>query len=184
MLTEQFSEQIAAIQLNDNEFAILRDILKQSHADEQRFRDEQLGHLQRLKAEVQKKQDTLLDRLLDETISREVYDAKNAALDKERQGLEAAIVGHEQANRSYFEQMENFLEAARKVHQVFLAGNPERKRQVVQLVASNGVLKDQKAHLNLKKPCAILATRPQTKSGSAGRIRTYNPPVNSRTLYR
>jgi len=45
--------------------------------------------------------------------------------------------------------MENFLEAARRVHQVFVAGSPERKREVVQLVASNGVLVDRKARLKL-----------------------------------
>jgi hypothetical protein len=52
------------------------------------------------------------------------------------------------------------------------------------LVASNGVLEGRKARLNLKKPCEILAKRTELESGSAGRIRTYNPPVNSRTLYR
>lgn len=65
---------------------MLRDALKQSHADEQRYRDEQLARLQRLKADILRKQDTLLNRLLDDTITREVYDAKNAVLDKDRQG--------------------------------------------------------------------------------------------------
>lgn len=102
---------------------VLRDILNESHADEQRFRDEQLARLQRLKADIQRKLDTLLDRLLDATISREVYDAKSAVLEKDKQIVESSIVGHEQANRSYFEQMENFLEANKSVHRVFEAGN-------------------------------------------------------------
>lgn len=171
-LNEQFAEQIAAIELGDEEYAILRDILKQSHQDEQEYRTQQIAHLQRLKAQIQKKQDALLDRLLDETISREVYDAKFSTLEEERQAIEPQIVGHEQANRSFFEQMENFLEAARRIHRLFVAGTPAQKRQVVQLVASNGVLTDKKAYLNLKEPCAILANRGLQNYGSAGRIRT------------
>jgi hypothetical protein len=36
-LHEQVTEQIRAIQLDDEEFSILREILKESHADEQRY---------------------------------------------------------------------------------------------------------------------------------------------------
>lgn len=98
--TGQFAEQLKAIELDDDEYAILRDILKQSHADEQRYRDEQLARLHHVKVDLQKKEDALLERLLDETITREVYEAKFTALEQERGTLDAAILGHEQANRS------------------------------------------------------------------------------------
>ena len=91
-LTRQFAEQLRSIELDDDEYAILRDILKQSHADEQRYRDEQLERLHRLKADLQKKEDSLLERLLDETITREVYEAKFRALEQERGKLDAAIL--------------------------------------------------------------------------------------------
>jgi hypothetical protein len=82
-----------------------------------------------------------------------------------RLALESVGRLHEQANRSYFEQMENFLETAKSIYRVFLAGSPKEKRQIVQLVALNGVLTDQMVHLNLKRPCAILATRPTISFG-------------------
>jgi site-specific DNA recombinase len=164
-LADQVAQQIRPIELTGREYDLLREVLKESHSDEQRFRDEQLANLQRLKANIQGKLDALLDRLVDGTITKEAYNAKSEALEKERQSVEVAIYGHEQANRSYFEQMENFLEAAKSIHRVFLAGSPKRKRQVVQLVALNGVLTDQKVHLNLKRPCAILAARPSIPYG-------------------
>lgn len=89
-----------------------------------------------------------------------------------RQWPKAAILGHEQANRSYFELMENFLEAARSVYRVFLAGDLVQKRDVVQLVASNAVLHDKKARLNLKRAPALLAKRPKLASGAPSGIRT------------
>lgn len=171
-LTRQFDEQLRAIELDDEEYAILRDILKQSHADEQRYRDEQLERLQRIKSDLQRKEDVLLDRLLDETITREVYDAKFTALEQEKGTVEAAIVGHEQANRSYFEQMEKFLEAARSVSTLFVAGDLQQKRELIQNFASNGVLMDRTARLNLKRGPAVLVERPKTTSGAPSGIRT------------
>ena len=168
-LTRQFAEQLRSIELDDDEYAILRDILKQSHADEQRYRDEQLERLHRLKADLQKKEDSLLERLLDETITREVYEAKFRALEQERGKLDAAILGHEQANRSHFELMEKFLEAARSVYRLFVSGDLAHKRELVQNVAPNGVLIDRKARLNLKRAPAILAERPKLASGARRR---------------
>lgn len=149
-----------------------RDILKQSHADEQRYRDEQLERLHRLKADLQKKEDSLLERLLDETVTREVYEAKFTVLEQERGKLDAAILGHEQANRSHFELMEKFLEAARSVYKLFIAGDLAHKRELIQNVASNGVLLDKKVRLNLKRGPAVLAERPKLASGAPSGIRT------------
>ena len=156
--------------------------LKESHSDEQRFRDEQLAKIQRLKADIQHKLDALLDRLVDGTITKEVYNAKSEALEEERQRQEVAIYGHEQTNRSYFEQMESFLDTAKSIHRVFIAGSPKQKRQVVQLVAFNGLLTDQKVHLNLKRPCAILAARPTIPYGVTDGIRTRDLLGHSQAL--
>lgn len=157
--------QIKPTQLTQQEYTLLRDFPKESHADEQKFRNEQLDQLTRLKADVQRKQDALLDRLLDGTIPRNVYDAKSAALEGERQELEVSIYGHEEANRSYFQQMENFLDVARSIHRVFLAGSPREKREVVQLVALNGALTDRNDRLKLKRPAEILADRESVPYG-------------------
>jgi hypothetical protein len=58
--------------------------------------------LHRIKVDLQKKEDAFLERLLDETITREVYEAKFTALEQERGRLDAAILSHEQANRSHW----------------------------------------------------------------------------------
>jgi hypothetical protein len=133
--------------------------LKTQHADEQRFRNEQLARLQRLKADVQRKQDALMDRLLDGTITKEAYSRKSADLEKEHQNLDVSVYEHEEANRSWFTQAENFLEITRSIYHAFLAGSPQQKRQVVQQVAWNGVLTDRNARLTLKRPAQILADR-------------------------
>ncbi len=74
------------------------------------------------------------------------------------------------------------MEIVRNIYKVFEAGSPQEKREVVQLVASNGVLRDKTVALTWKKPAAILADRTSIPYGVTDGIRTRDLLGHSQAL--
>ncbi len=149
-LETQLAAQLGKIAIPERVYGLLRRAVQDSHAQEKQFRDTAIASLRRRQDEVQKNLDILLDRLLDETISQEVFSAKNAALQNEKAEILAELEAHERANERFFDEAEILLLFARRLPEIFANGDSDRKKALLKVVASNGVLSDGKAHLNLR----------------------------------
>ena len=104
---------------------------------------------------------------------------------------------HQSANHNYVDDGVRLLELAKKAYFLFKKQNPSEKRRLLDFVCSNSTWKDRTLTATFRQPFDILAVTntawqerrplellPATfvQSGSAGKTRTYNPPVNSRML--
>lgn len=78
--------------------------------------------------------------------------------------FQGAAHNHERANERWFDEAETLLLFARRLSEVFTIGDTDRKKTLLNVVASNAVLHDGKAHLNLKPAFAVLSkTGPRSK---------------------
>lgn len=156
-LEEQLADQLRAVEIPDRVMVLVRQALKELHGHEKAFRDVAITALRRRQDEVQKKQDVLLDRLLDGTVAQDVYNEKYTALQNEKAQILVELEAHERANQRYFEETETLVDFANRLGEIFAAADSERKMAALKVVASNTTLEGQKARLNLRPAFAILA---------------------------
>jgi D-Tyr-tRNAtyr deacylase len=83
-LEEQLAGQLRAVEIPDGVMGLVRQALKELHGHEKAFRDAAITALRRRQDEIQKKQDILLDRLLDGTVAQDMYNEKYTALQNEK----------------------------------------------------------------------------------------------------
>ncbi len=89
-----------------------------------------------------KKIDKLVDTFLEAKIPEDIYSKKLDKLQANRQEIEIKLDGLENKAKDDFERIEELLRIARTARTLFVEGNPEQKRQVLNIVASNLILKD------------------------------------------
>ena len=182
MLEEQFAAQLQTLTMPDRVYELIRKALYESHVQEKDLRDAAISTLRRRQDEIQKRQDILLDRLLDETVGQEVYNDKYTALQNEKAEIMSELEAHERANERFFEEAETLLSFARRLADIFANGSPERKMTLLKVLASNAVLDGGKARLNLRPAFEVLAkkgTRPKWLGGQDSNpdLRLQRPPA-------
>lgn len=163
-LETQLSDQLRKVELSEKVYGLLRRAIHDFHEREEEFRDAAIAALRRRQDELQKRQDALLDRLLDGTVSQETYSEKYTALQNGKAEVLVELEAHERANERFFDEVETLLLFARRLSEIFTKGDSDRKKTLLKVVASNATLHGQKAHLNLKPAFAVLAkTGPRSK---------------------
>ena len=113
--------------------------------------------LRRRQDDIQKKQDVLLDRLLDGTVTQEVYHEKYTALQNEKAEILVELDAHERANERWFDEAEALVSFANRLSEIFAKDTPGQKMRVLRVVASDATLEGRKARLNLRPAFSLLA---------------------------
>ena len=155
-LETQLVEQLRSLEIPDQAMGLVRKALQESHVQEKSFRDAAIAALRRRQDEIQKRQDVLLDRLLDGTVTQELYTEKHTSLQNEKAEILVELEAHERANERYFEETETLLQFANRLTEIFANGGPDRRMAVLKVVASNATLGGGKARLNLRTAFAPL----------------------------
>ena len=139
----------------------------------------------------------LYEDRLDGFIEPAFFERKTHEWRQTQRRLADQIAEHEDANHDYFKDGVRLLELSKKAYFLFKKQNKTEKRKLLDFVCSNSTWKDRTLTATFRQPFEIRAItntawqrekaaelRPATfvQSGSAGKTRTYNPPVNSRML--
>ncbi len=175
-LEVQFARQLRALEIPAGVAGLVRKALLDSHRREKEFRDAAIAALRHRQDEIQKRQDVLLDRLLDGTVPRAVYDEKYTALQNEKAVVLVELDGHERANDAYFREVEEvFFAFASRLSNIFAKGDAHQKATLLKVVASNSSLKAGKARLNLKTAFAPLSKGRRVSSWLRGQESNLQP---------
>ena len=156
-LDKQIAEGVKMIAIDDEILEYIRDGLRASHSEEKEYRDNAFKELNRQYGQVQSKLDSLLEAMLDETISKEIYKEKANLLNIKKQEIDDQIIKYKNANESWFENAEKFLEFAHNSYKAYKIANSEQKYRLVSKISSNSPLNNKKVRFNLKEPFTVLA---------------------------
>jgi hypothetical protein len=72
--------------------------------------------------------------------------------DQEREGIERQLVAHGRAKTSYLTSGVKLLELAQRAHELYVSQSPHEQRRLLNVVVSNGTLKDGTVESSLRKP--------------------------------
>ncbi len=156
-LEAQLAEQLQTLVIPDGVLGLVRQAIQESHGQEKQFRDAAMTALRRRQDDIQKKQDVLLDRLLDGTVPQGVYHEKYTALQNEKAEILVELEAHERVNERWFVEAEALVSFANRLSEIFAKDEPGQKMRVLRVVASDATLQSRKARLNLRPAFSLLA---------------------------
>ncbi len=166
-LNKELGGVIDSIGLDEGAVGAIKDILKQNHTEEEEYHISSIRALNRQKGDIQFKLDRLLDSYLEGTIDKEVYEQKNTQLQQEKEDALRQLQKHEDGNKQYFEQVENFIDLCNIAPQIFAqSSNTQLKRELLKFVVSDLVLKDKKVSPVYQFPFGLLVKHRQNENWS------------------
>ena len=166
---EDLENQIVAfldtIRISEKYFEWALSQLKNIRDEEMRSRGQDQESLDRSLKGCQRKLDNLLQMKLRDLLTDEEYISQKSALVKTRMKLETKIVDAAKGPQLWFEPSERLLFFLTLAKDSFRGGDDDQKREILQSVSSNLLLKDKNLLIEAKKPFKI---RDRTRGNSTG----------------
>ncbi len=130
----------------------LVDKLRESTEREVLFHKAQIIRLQTEYNNIKAKQNRLLDTLLDQRITKDIYDKKHQELQDQIQVLEIEMSEHSKADYDYQTTVATVVSVARRAKTIFESSEPARKRQFLNYILQNPTVKEKKLYFTIASP--------------------------------
>ena len=125
------------------------------------FHKKQVSRIQNEYNKVDTRKEKLLNLLLDDSITQEIYDKKLHSL-KERQGvLNIELHEHTNGNNDFLTTVGIAFSLAKRSREIFDSSETEQKRQLLNYLLQNPVIKSKKLYFTTKKPFDMLLNIPK-----------------------
>ena len=130
--------------------------LKKAHAVEKKDRNTILHNQQKQYDDSVKKIDNLLEMRMRNEITAEVFSQKQKELERDKAQLKNALDNVNKRIDSWIKTAENTLTFAEKARAEFQAGNVEKRRQILNALGSNRILKDNILSIQIENPLLVI----------------------------
>lgn len=141
----------------------IKEIIQRNHVQEMEYKEMTLRSLNTRYVQLQSRLDILYNDRLDQKISNEFWEKKQAEINKEQADIQTQISRVKSQETKYFEIWLNILDLAYRAKEIYLKRSPEERRMLLSHIFTNLVLTDKKVTHKLKKPIEVLSKRVQEK---------------------
>ena len=149
---DQVRKAFQSIQIPEDVLATVTEHLKSAHEAEKDFHHASIKSLHKESEDITRKQDKLTDLLLDESITRDVYNNKLTQLVNRQQEINRLLEQHHSGNEQFKIAVSSLLTLASRAYDIFESSTIDEKRQLIGYVFSNLELEGQKLRFTLRKP--------------------------------
>jgi DNA invertase Pin-like site-specific DNA recombinase len=153
----QIRDAFKLIQVPKNVLFQIMDHLKNSHESEKDFHHQSIKSLHKESEEIAKKQDRLTDLLLDESITKDVYNNKLSQLISRQQEVNQLLEQHHKGNEQFKIAISSLITLASQAYDLFESSTIDEKRQLLGYAFSNLELEGAKLQFSLRKPFDLFA---------------------------
>ncbi len=154
-------EVVEAVLVGDERMEWLKELLRQSHKDEQAYHDAQIKGLNGRYTQLQQRLDQIYLDKLDGKVPTELWEQKSAEWRKEQDEIRQQLGRHQQANQGYMEEGIKILELAQRLVPLYVAGLPDEKQEILKFLLWNCTLKDVTPTPVYRKPFSWLVNLSQ-----------------------
>lgn len=130
--------------------------LKNSHEAEKEYHTHKIKELHKQKENCNTKLNKLVDMTLNNLISEEIYQSKKEEITKELNSVKTEIEIHDLANDDFKNLLITAFYLASKSYDLFICSKTEEKRQLINFVFSNILLRGEKLEYTLRKPFDLM----------------------------
>lgn len=157
VLEEKFTDILRGLRFDDEVLDWMRRALRESQADEQRYREEAVKRLRRDYDKLQRRIDTMYVDKLDGRIDAAFFDQKQSEWRDEQNRLMDSIAEHQQANESYITEGIMLMELANRAADLFAKQPASEKRRLLEFVLSNCSWANGELTPNFRQPFDMIA---------------------------
>jgi len=140
------------IKLTDKQINHLMKDLKRGNDAKDRFFETSMKSLRAEYDKYEKWKSNTVDKLADEKISQEIYDKKIKEWEEKQADITAKMSKYEKADKEYYITVNMLLSLAQRAYDIFKSSEPMEKRQLLNFLLRNPVLKGRKLMFTLKTP--------------------------------
>ena len=133
---------------------------------------------------IQTKLVKVTDYLIDESITKDVYDAKLKEYKEKQHDIDIQLQDHTRADENYYITASTILNLAKNALQLFESSEVPEKRAILNYLLQNCVANGKKLEFTMRSPFNYILNFQEKLLGSGGRDRTCDQSINSRLLYR
>ena len=108
-------------------------------------------------SDIQNKSNSLLDLLIDKSITKDVYDKKLKEFKSRQQGITDEIDEHTRADESFNITASIVLDVSQRIKEIFEKGETEEKRKLINMLIQNCEIKQKKLLVSLRTPFDTIA---------------------------
>ncbi len=153
---EQIKSVFQSITIPEQLADALREHLKQSHEAEMSYHHNAIKKLERENSDIQGMQDRLLDLLLAQSITQDIYDAKQQSFKQRQYEIHQELGAHHRADDSYRVTVSTLISVASRAYELFMSSKNEQKRQLINFMFSNLQLEGDKLRYTLRSPFHLM----------------------------
>lgn len=139
-INNKVREMLAAITLPPNLLESLSNKLSETHADKIEFYQKERGKLAKRRSLIKERQQNTYDLLADQTITKEEYDEHNQRYRAELQNISEKEIQLDGVDEKIYIQIDYLKALFSKLGDLFRAGTPENKREILGLLFSKMTL--------------------------------------------
>ena len=156
LVLEQIRDVFKSIQIPPTLLAEIVDELKKTHKDEQAFHHTSIKSLNKEKELVTKRLDSLMEKYLDESITKDMYDRTYNQLIHRRQEIHEMLERHDAGDEQFRIAVTTLVTLASKAAELFDRSQTDEKRQLIGYLFANLQMEGGKVRYSLKKPFNLL----------------------------
>ena len=156
LVLEQIRDVFKSIQIPPALLAEIVDELKKTHKDEQAFHHASIKSLNKEKELVTKRLDSLMEKYLDESITKDMYDRTYNQLIQRRQEIHEMLERHDAGDEQFRIAVTTLVTLASKAAEIFDRSQTDEKRQLIGYLFANLQMEGGKVRYSLKKPFNLL----------------------------
>ena len=157
VLSEAFTRHLKRLHLDGVVLTFLKDALRDSHADEQRFHHAAIERLTKQYAALQRKLDVIYEDRLEGRLTVERYEEKANGFREEMAHARTELARHENADRAYTEEGIALLELAGMALELWESQDAPERRRLLDFLCLNTEFRDGGLSVKWKKPFDALA---------------------------
>lgn len=156
--------------------------IKDLHKKQKAYSEESAENIEQQIKTLQKRIEKAYMDKLDGNVSNEFWKQQNDLWHSQKDELINRLKVLSNSDKKFYESSNLILEFCKDAYELFLGASAEEKRNIVNLVCSNLLYKDKELSIELNSVFNTLLKSAILIKSSPGKIRTYNPSVNSRML--
>jgi len=155
------------------------DYIDKTEAEEQQLNKASTKELQAEQAQLTQKQSRMADLLIDGSIAKDIYEAKNNELQLRRQEIESRLkqIDEPTAAKGKEQTLGHVITTLSKSAEMFASSKTEQKRHMLGFVFSNLQMEGSTLRYSLRKPFEVLRQIPHNPEWRAREDLNFRPPV-------
>jgi len=157
IIAEQYGDYLQQLIVDEEVLTWIRDSLRSSNADKERFCKESVDTLQKHYNRLQERLDRMYEDKLDGRIDAAYFDAKSKMWRAEQEDTLRKISAYQKADEKYMEAGIQILELVQNAHRLYQKQPLFERRRLINFVFSNSTFKNGALEPQLRNPFDFLA---------------------------